>query len=80
MGLAQTCFTHPDFSVAQCWVHAIYLSPDTVKQMGPEIYCYVLFWRGQDTHLFSTPYNYILAIIGYANAAIPFVVTALPAL
>ena len=25
-GLAQTYFTNPDYSIVQCWVHAIFIS------------------------------------------------------
>ena len=35
--------TNHDYSVVQCWVHATYLSPDTINQTGPHNYHYTTF-------------------------------------
>ena len=44
LGLAQTYFAHYDYWVVLVWVHMTYLSPDTIKQKGPQTYHYVKFF------------------------------------
>ena len=54
MDLAQTYCVHPDYLVVQCWVHATYLSPDTVKQTSPQTFITLSsLWAGWTTHLFT---------------------------
>ena len=81
VGLALTFFTHPDYLVVQCLVCAIYLSPDTVNQTGPQISHYVKFflWRVGYMPL-GTPCDCIMAIIHHSNAELPFAVTTFLAL
>ena len=49
VGLVPTYFTHSDYLVVQCWDHATYLFPDTVKQLQPQTYWYVKFSEGWGT-------------------------------
>ena len=58
-------------------VHTTYLSPDTVNQMGPQIYCIVKFFLGREGYTpLGAPCDCIMAIIDHSSATMPFVITA----
>ena len=73
MDLAWTYLAHPNYLVVQCLVHMHYLSPDTVHQMGPQIYHYVNFFLGRVGYMpYSAPHDFIMAAIDHSNVAMPF--------
>ena len=74
VGLVQTSLTHPDYLVVQCWVHAAYLSPDTVKLVPQSS-----FKWGWNTHSWH-PTQSLMAVIDHSFATIPFVITSFLAL
>ena len=80
VGLEQAYLAHPEHLVAQCWVCITYLSPDTVNQVEPKTCHYVRFIAGRVVYMPpGTLCDCIMAIIGYSNAAVPFVGAAFPA-
>ena len=44
-GMAWTYFANPDYLVLQCWVHATFLSSDTINQTESHVYHYINFLR-----------------------------------
>ena len=81
VGLAQPCFVHLDYLVVQHWICITYLFPDTVKQMGSQIYHYVKFFLGRVVYMsLGTPFDCIVDIIDHSNTVMPLVVTAFLAL
>ena len=58
-----------------------FLSPDTVYKMRPQTYHYVKFSVGRVGYTpLGIPCDCIMAIMDHSNTAIPFVITAFPAL
>ena len=80
VGLVQSYFTHADCLVVQCWEHATNLYPDTASQTGSQIQHYVKVFSGMGFIPLGTPFNNIVVIIEYSNAAMPFVFTSFLAL
>ena len=81
IGLAQTYLIHPDYLVVQCWVCAIYLSPDTINQIGPQTYHYFKFFERWLSYMPPGPWcDCIVDTIDKTNAAMPFIFTAYPVL
>ena len=78
IGLAQTYFSSPDYSVVQDWIHATFLTPDTINQTQSPVYHYTKFlmvwWV---THLWAS-FVILTAIISFANPTMPYVLTAYP--
>ena len=55
--------------------------PDTINPTGPHVYHYIRFFDGiVGNNSMGVPVLKLMAVINYANATLPFVVAAFPAL
>ena len=73
--MIQTYFTHPNYLVVQCWVHAMCLSPDTINQTGLHTYHYGNFFKEWVGCMpLGASCTHLVAIIDFSNAAMPFII------
>ena len=79
VGLVQTYFSHPEFLIVQCWIHATFLFPDTATQTEPHAYCSVKFFPGVGYIHLGIPYACIMAILNHYHT-ITFCINTFPAL
>ena len=71
----------PDYLVVQCWVYSTFFYPDTINPTGLHVYCYAKFFEGiVGYNSMGIPWTQLMAVISYANAKFPFVLTAFSAL
>ena len=76
-----TYFDSPDYLIVQCWVHSTFFHPDTINPMGHHVYHYTMFFAGKVVcNSIGIPCTWLTAVINYANATLPFIVTTFPAL
>ena len=81
VGLVWTYFANLNYLVVQNWVKSTFLFPDTINQMGPNVYHYVKFFPERVGYMpLDTPCDCIVAIIYHTDDAISFVITTFPAL
>ena len=80
IGSAQTYFTSPDYLVFQFWVCDSFFGPDTINPTELKVYHCAKFLGVVGYTPLGFPCTQPIAAINYSNPALPFVVTAFPAL
>ena len=78
-GLVQAYFASPDYSSVQDWIHATFLSPDSINLTEP-LYIIILSFQGAVGYMpLGIPCTRPVVVISFGNPGLPFVLTAYPA-
>ena len=79
--LAHTYFTSPDYLAVQDRIHTTFIFPETINPTEPPVYHYTKFFNGVvDYTPLDIPCDRHVAVISFANTALPYVLTAYLAL
>ena len=79
--LALSYFTSLDYLAVQEWIHATFLYPDTINPTESPIYHNTEFYEGSvDCTPLGVPCTRFMAVISFANPALPHVLTTYLAL